>query len=411
MNKILYSFLITICLSMVLSAQNTTKKWYINVGTFAVDHTSVRGVFDGFFDTQDWSATPFGKLTIGRSLNRSFALDLQGSMGEIDNNRLTTFKDEFLTLVSLGLKYKFANGYILKEESWFDPYIRIGAGYHSLDYDNYTFNGVVDSNNDALWGGQSVNRDNFVLQAGAGINFWITKKFGINIESQYNMMPKVKNDYIDFFQHSAGLAFLIGPDYVKPIEECKDTDGDTLCDEDDDCPTIPGPVENKGCPWPDTDGDKWLDKDELCDLDPCPDGVSTDEYYCVKGCKVMKEKPKPPVKPEPPKVIVFEDFLFDFDKADLRPEAEPKLLEAYNTIKENPEKTYIIVGHTDSYGSDSYNDKLGSRRANAVLNALIKKGIDAKNITVKSAGETEPKCTNDTSEGRQCNRRVEIKID
>lgn len=415
MKKILFSILITGLTSISLFSQNTVKKWYLMIGTHAVDHTSVRGVFDGYFDTKDWSATPFGKIAIGRNLNRSFALDLEASVGEIDNKRLN-LKDEFMTTVGLGLRYKFANGYILKERSWFDPYLRVGAGYHSFDYDGYTFTGVTDSNGDYLNDGTKVNRDNFMVNMGVGFNIWFTENFGINIASQYNWMPKVGNDYIDFFQHSVGLAFRFGPNDkdkdgildkddecpnvwgLKEFNGCPDTDGDGIEDRKDDCPTVPGPKENNGCPWPDRDGDTVLDKD-----DDCPDVPGLVE---LKGCP--RPEVKPEVKPEPIYPISFDDVLFDFDKYTLKAEANSKVEEAAKIIKEHPNNQYVIVGHTDGVGTDAYNNKLSERRAQSVLEALKAKGVDVSTIKVEAAGKSQPKCTNDTKEGRQCNRRVEI---
>ncbi len=423
MRRYLYSLVLMVMIAGICYSQNTVKKWYVNVGTFAVDHTSVRGVFDGYFDVKDWSATPFGKLTIGYNLNRSFNLDLQGSVGEIDNKRLN-YNDEFLTLVTLGAKYNFANDYILKQRSWFDPYLRLGFGYHSLDYDSYTFSGVYDTMGNYLDDGTKVSRDHIVASLGAGMNFWIKENFGFNIESQYVHCLEVQNDYIDFFQHSAGLAFRFGPNDrdkdgildnddecpdtpgLVQFNGCPDTDGDGLEDRKDECPETPGPIENIGCPYADADGDGWLDMDEECDLDPCKDGEETDEYYCFKGCKVMKPQPQP----QDPKTILitFEDVLFDFDKATLKPESDVMVQKAYDIIT-NTDKNFVITGHTDNYGSDEYNEALGRRRAQSVANALIAKGINGSRLTIQSAGETQPKCTNDTDEGRQCNRRVEIR--
>ncbi len=421
MRRSCYSLILLLSVSSFLLSQNTIKKWYINVGTFAVDHTSVRGVFDGYFDVKDWSATPFGKLTIGYNLNSSFNLDLQAGVGEIDNKRLN-YNDEFLTLVTLGAKYNFANDYIIKQRSWWDPYLRAGLGYHSLDYDRYTFSGVYDTMGNYLNDGTRTSRDHVVVTFGAGMNFWIKENFGINIESQYVHNIEIKNDYIDFFQHSAGLAFRFGPNDrdkdgildqddecpdtpgLAQFNGCPDTDGDGLEDRKDECPETPGPIENIGCPYVDSDNDGWMDIDEECDLDPCVDGQETDTYYCFKGCKVMK----PQGKESSTIVITFDDVLFDFDKATLKPESEEMLQKAYDIISQS-DKHFMVTGHTDNYGSEEYNVTLGRRRAQNVVNALIAKGIDGKKLSVQSAGESQPKCTNETPEGRKCNRRVEIR--
>lgn len=440
-----------------LHSQNTIKKWYLSVGTFAVDHTSVRGLFDGYFDFNDWSATPFGKVVLARSLNRSFALDLSASAGEIDNKRIN-LNDEFMTLVGLGLRYKFANGYILKERSWFDPYLRLSGNYHSLDYDGFTFSGFTDTTGDTLNGGNVVDRDHIMIGFGAGINFWFTENFGINLESNYFHSPQVATDYIDFFQHSIGLAFRFGPNDrdkdgildkddecpdtpgVPEFNGCPDSDGDGLPDHKDKCPFEFGPKENEGCPWPDRDGDGILDKDDECPDTPgipqfngCPDtdndGLPDHKDDCptVPGPKENNGCPWPDRDgdtvldkdddcPDVPGLVelkgcpqvVLNDILFDFDKYTLRPDAKATIDRLAEMIKKNGGQATIVVGHTDSIGSEKYNYALGMKRAKAVAEALRKQGIKITDANIQSRGETEPKCTNDTPEGRQCNRRVEV---
>src|SRR5690606_27683526 len=217
--------------------------------------------------------------------------------------------------------------------------------------------------------------------------------------------PATKSDYIDFFQAKAGLAFRFGKN---------DRDKDGIIDEEDECPDTPGLVQYNGCP--DTDGDKLEDRVDECPLEPCPNGEDTDEYYCVNGCKVMKEKveeapvvaPEPPVvTPEPPKEISFEDVLFEFDKYDLTADGSQKVKEAAGLIKEQG-GNYFVDGFADSKGSDEYNMNLSRKRAQAVKDALVKEGIEANRLEVRAFGEQYPKCTNDTEEGRACNRRVVV---
>jgi len=109
------------------------------------------------------------------------------------------------------------------------------------------------------------------------------------------------------------------------------------------------------------------------------------------------------------------DVLFDFDKAEIRPEAQQALKQAANVIREKAKGAVRIEGHTDGKGSDSYNQKLSERRANAVKEWLVRKeGL--KNITfaAQGFGAKQPVARNtkpdgsDDPEGRRKNRRVEI---
>lgn len=117
------------------------------------------------------------------------------------------------------------------------------------------------------------------------------------------------------------------------------------------------------------------------------------------------------------KIELSGDVLFDFDKWDIRKEAEPVLTQVADVIKEYPNASVLIEGYTDSKGSDSYNLKLSQNRANSVKDWLVKKGgISGKIMTTKGWGEAKPVAPNenpdgsDNPEGRQKNRRVEITV-
>ena len=104
------------------------------------------------------------------------------------------------------------------------------------------------------------------------------------------------------------------------------------------------------------------------------------------------------------------NIFFDFDKSILKEESFPELNRLVNFLNENIFLKIEIAGHTDNQGNDSYNLKLSKDRANAVLEYLISKGISRNRITSVGYGETKPISTNDNEEGRQLNRRVEVKI-
>jgi outer membrane protein OmpA-like peptidoglycan-associated protein len=105
-----------------------------------------------------------------------------------------------------------------------------------------------------------------------------------------------------------------------------------------------------------------------------------------------------------------ERVLFDFDKADLRPEGQKIIAGVVQEMKENPQLQAQLVGHADAIGSDQYNMGLSRRRAEAVRNAMVRMGIATNRITVDARGEREPVASNDTKQGRAQNRRVEITL-
>lgn len=103
-------------------------------------------------------------------------------------------------------------------------------------------------------------------------------------------------------------------------------------------------------------------------------------------------------------------ILFDFDSASLRPDAERALDDLRQVIASYPDRPVRIEGHTDSIASDEYNLTLSGKRAAAVAEWLTGHGIDRARLSTLGLGETKPAATNDTSSGRQKNRRVEVII-
>lgn len=104
------------------------------------------------------------------------------------------------------------------------------------------------------------------------------------------------------------------------------------------------------------------------------------------------------------------DLLFDFDEAELRPESLTQLNQVGDILAKYPEDRIRIEGHTDSIGSDSYNDELSRRRALAVRSALASRGVREHQITIVGMGEDKPVASNATADGRAANRRVQLNI-
>ena len=104
------------------------------------------------------------------------------------------------------------------------------------------------------------------------------------------------------------------------------------------------------------------------------------------------------------------DAFFDFDKSVLKPEGRAKLDDLVSKIRGINLEVIIAVGHTDSIGTDAYNQRLSVRRAEAVKAYLVSKGIERNRVYTEGKGEKQPVADNRTKEGRAKNRRVEIEV-
>jgi OOP family OmpA-OmpF porin len=275
----------------------------------------------------------------------------------------------------------------------------------SLQLEGYTsdFNGDPDGNADATLSGGAIdlmrvfgraNRISPYLLGGIGIqnsNYVgskgdenVTASFGAGLmwdlfrsgdgSRTVQLRPEVRARY-DLQQENnkvdtvaqIGLAFGWGPPIPEPVVEapppppppppakCADTDNDGVCDEADKCPgTAAGvKVDSVGCP--------------------------------------MEQTLK---------------LLFDFDSAELRPESITELERVVKFMGDVPFAKVLVEGHTDSKGSDAYNQALSDRRAKAVFDYLSSRGVDPARLSSVGKGESAPIADNATEEGRQENRRV-----
>lgn len=141
----------------------------------------------------------------------------------------------------------------------------------------------------------------------------------------------------------------------------------------------------------DSDGDGVVDEKDHCPGTPA--GTRVDG----EGCPLEK-------------VIALNGVTFEFNKERLRPDAQTILDGASEILKRYPDMNVEVAGHTDNVGPDAYNQQLSERRADAVRTYFIEHGIPGEQMTIHGYGEAEPVADNETEEGRERNRRVELRI-
>ncbi len=222
-----------------------------------------------------------------------------------------------------------------------------------------------------------------------------------------------------------------------------DRDNDGIRDDIDKCPDVAGTLANGGCPLGDRDQDGILDN-----VDPCPDeagplsnfgcppgkqpggmggfagkvagfdpngdddgdGIPNGIDKCPQTAGTKGRNGCPTIDPEAKRLIdiAIRHVYYDFDKAELRSESFPYLNNLANWMVEHPEYNIRIDGHTDNRGTPEYNIDLSKNRIFSVLHYMEERGVATNRIAYGWHGETMPVATNNTDQGRQSNRRVEM---
>ena len=450
MKKILLLLTIVLAFSLNSQAQNTENPWLIGVSTNYVDFESVERSVGELFTDADWMGNHVpGMLRIGRNLNKSFNVSALAAtvklnpdkLNEMPLNRVLT-GDKFWKY-GVQLEYKFANDYLLKETSWFDPYIYLGMNGTVID-----------------------EVTNLSSSMGVGVNFWFIEQFGVNFQGSYDY----NWDFNDYFHYSIGLVAKFGkkkdmdgdgivdkrdvcpevfglaefdgcpdtdsdgiPDKddlcpkeagLAEFQGCPDTDGDGIPDKDDECPNEPGLAEFNGCP--DRDGDGIPDKVDLCPDVPglaqfrgCPDtdgdGIPDNKDRCPNevGPASNNGCPIPVVIPvEVTELIGFnaKDIEFELNSSTIHKESYDELDNIVKIMNDYPDSRFTVYGYTDITGSKAFNLKLSKERANSVKKYFTQKGIDASRLEANGFGIQNPIAPNNTEVGREKNRRVEISV-
>ena len=451
------------------NAQNSNNPWVLSFGVNAVDTRTSAGGEKNWLDihfsqmfnvNENWNILPsVSYLSIARLVGNNFSVGLQGSInkmskyvnfdptapGHNDAGYVVTNPGDLMYYgFDVSVKYSFMS---LIKSKVIDPSISLGGGYTFLGDNSYG----------------SVNPF-------AGLTFWFTENVGLALGTAYKnaFVSKTDLNVRSHFQHTAGITFTFGDKHtdgvgiydkdnacpevagLKQFNDYPDTDGDGIFDGSDACPDVFGLDAFNGCP--DTDGDGIIDRSDACPdvfglaaLNGCADtdgdGITDVTDKCPTlvgpasngGCPILDtvkdevpdlEDVSPPVAgpagnkgyPEvTPEVIEnlnieARSVYFDSGKSTLKGNGTSALLDEIKEILMNyPNTKFSIEGHSDTDGSNAFNQKLSDDRANAVRNALIEKGVKPENLIAVGFGETKPIATNKTKAGKAQNRRTEVK--
>ncbi len=178
---------------------------------------------------------------------------------------------------------------------------------------------------------------------------------------------------------------------------CPDADGDGIPDPEDKCPLNAGPKENQGCPDVDRDGDTITDR-----LDKCPDQFGPPPDGCPKKYTLVEVKKE--------RIDIKQQVHFATAKYRVLPDSFALLDQVVQVLNDFPKMHISIEGHTDSVGTEASNMRLSEKRAEAVLDYLVSKGIGPDRLEATGFGPTKPIASNKTVRGRSQNRRTEFRI-
>jgi OOP family OmpA-OmpF porin len=351
--------------AQVASAQDFDDRWYV-AGSVGVNFQDTdRGTDD----------TPFATLGMGKFLNPNWSVDVELNY---QNPEKQALPDLWWSQygISADARYHFRN----VDAKWW-PYVRMGLGFqrHEEEFIRDPAFGTPD-------GGFPMQHEdnNLAVNLGAGLQF----DFGrvdlrtevgtrIDFDDVQGRPAQEQEDYFTDLLASIGMTVALGPEPMAPVG--------------------PAPVA-PNCADMDDDGDGVNN----CD-DKCP-GSEAGQTIGPDGCPV-------------PVSIDLKGVNFDFDKSTLRPDAVAILNEAIEILKRYPDLKVEVAGHTDSIGTDAYNQGLSERRARAVYDYLTSNGIDAARLVGPNGyGESRPIAPNtnpdgsDNPEGRAQNRRTELNV-
>jgi OOP family OmpA-OmpF porin len=370
------------------------------------------------------------KLGLGKPISPYVMLDTHINYGELKTSKNDTYER---TAAGFDFMY-FPFGAFHLDAASLQPFMGAGLTYHEINF-------------------IGENQSDYGTDVFAGFTYEL-EKVSLRGEIRYQV-DKIKEQNVlvdDNFYTYAALIGISVPFGEKPLPYNYDSDGDGVPDRLDKCPNTPRgtPVDATGCPL-DSDGDGIPNfRDQCpntppgakvnvhgCSIDDDRDGVPNDIDQCpntpygvpvnAQGCPLDSDGDGVPDKIDQcpgtlpglkvnsrgcvlSQTVALSGVHFEFNKSRLMLDSQTVLDKVAESLSNEPDVHIIIMGHTDSVGSDAYNLKLSQSRAESVVRYLTSKGISESRQKAKGYGESKPVADNNTDEGRERNRRVELQV-
>ena len=357
MNKLSVAVTIVSCIFLLSFAGGVSAE--MKAGAVSISPHVGGYLFEG---DQDLKNRPIYGFGLGYNLNERWGVE--ASLSGINTGSDVTAGDVNAYL------YRLEGLYHFNITDRFVPYLAAGVGGITLSPDS----------------GSTKNSPLF--NYGAGVKYFLTEDIALRGDVRHVIAFDSRDATNNNLLYTVGLSISIGGG--KEVAAVAPAPAPAPAPQPAPAPAPAPQPAPKPIPAPapepkDSDSDGIYD-----DRDECPDtpsGARVDK----RGCWAPK------------------NVLFDFDKAIIKPEGRPGLDEVVVVLNNNPSMRADIQGHTDSTGSDAWNQGLSERRAQAVMEYLVSPGIEPNRLTPQGFGESKPTATNETKEGRALNRRVELK--
>ena len=354
------------------SPQTFDNRWYVT-GAVGYDwQDSQRFTRDIPFVTAGFGRFISPNWSLDGELNYAIHPTFKGRNNIVNPNPALKGKD--LNWNQEGISLDLRRHFIAAGRMW-NPYLLGGIGYQRSqeEYDNYP---LVNSP-------ARSNHGNVAAKVGAGVQFdfgrvGVRTELAARFDMNGHSHIRPNDSYFTDVLASVGVVIPLGAAPMAPVG--------------------PAPVAAPNCADKDSDGDGVNDCNDKCPNSKAGETIGPD------GCPV-------------PVTIDLKGVNFDFDKSTLRPDAVVILNQAIDILKRYPDLKVEVAGHTDSIGTDAYNQKLSERRAHAVYDYLTSNGVDAARLVGPNGyGESRPIAPNtnpdgsDNPEGRALNRRTELNV-
>ncbi len=331
-------------------------------GAFSISPMVGYHLFEGDQSTEDGY---LGGLSLGYNVSKRWAAELEVRFTDSETD-VNGMSDEDLDVWSVGMNAL----YHFNPDGPFVPYVSAGFGGMFFLIDEFQ------------------DDEDYMMNWGVGAKYFFSEDTALRFDARHVVDVHSDRDWDQFDrdEHDNNVLLTAGLYWQFGGAE----------------PPPPAPLDS--------------DRDGIPDLrDKCPGtplGVRVDAIGCPPVERIPTPPPAKPVVMKPaPKVtkeIITFNLQFGFDKHQITDEMVPVLEQAKLILGEDSDATFLVLGHTCSIGSDSYNQSLSERRAASVKNWLTSNGIAAERLEAIGYGESQPKYDNGIEESRKLNRRVEI---